>query len=278
MFNQKVCYPILWSILFLTSCGENDNSKPNVAEAVSESSTPAMDQAATERQVIKTAEIKLHVDQVPAKLKQVQRFVQTCDGHITHYEMNSNRVCQKEVECSLDSSYVIQEIDPEAYMKIKVPVLMADSFTNCLLSMDAQIDRLLVDEEDVTEEMNEKKSLIQVGSLGNNQAVELKEKMYADDKLISQIKEKTSLAKLNYKTRYLWFDVYLHGNTIVEKSKIASIKTLHEPFYVNGIKAIQSGWYGASILIVTLLNVWPLLILIGLVFILYKKRIVIRRV
>jgi hypothetical protein len=78
--------------------------------------------------------------------------------------------------------------------------------------------------------------------------------------------------KLDYKTNFIWFDIALNGESFIDKKIIASSKNYRTPFYVSTLKALDSGWYLFSQLLVSLLHLWPFVLLGLLVFIIIKKR------
>ncbi len=265
---------LLWSavILLFISCGEQDRTlseKRSKASSSGAKSAPAND---TSRMVIKTAEIKLQVDDVSENIKTIQSTVHSMNGHVIHYEVNSNRQYQQEIAWSLDSGIIINNINPQGFMKVKVPTEQSDSFIHAMLSMNASIDKLLVDEEDVTEDLSEKADLADMDSPLETKPTHLKETVYADHKNEVAIMRKADYNRLDYRTKYLWFDIYLQGHTFVEKTKTATMHDLHEPFYVNAFKAIEAGGYAFSIFLVALLHVWPFILLIILFMIAYKRK------
>ncbi len=266
---------LLWStvILLFISCDDQYNG---AAVTTSDASTPASEesiQSDTARITIKTAELKLKVDDVSKKMKDIQQTVNSMNGHVMHYEVNANRRYQQELAVSLDSTMVIHEISPEGFMKVKVPVAQSDTFIHTMLSMKADIDKLLVDEEDVTEDLQQKKEFAQpFPILPKTKPTRLKEVMYADQKNAAQIMLKADYAKLNYRTRYLWFDIYLQGDSFLEKKSIATVKEMHEPFYVDACHAISGGWHTFSGFLVSVLHLWPFILILGLIVIVYRRR------
>jgi len=266
---------LLWGtvILLFTSCGEQyKGAAVSIADA-SATDTEEVTESDSARIIIKTAELKLKVDDVSQKIKEIQKSVNDINGHVMHYEVNANRQYRQELAVSLDSSMIIHEISPQGFMKVKVPVNQSDTFIHTMLSMKADIDKLLVDEEDVTEDLQQKKELAQpVPILPETRHVRLKDVMFADHKNAEQIMLKADYAKLNYRTRYLWFDINLQGNSYLEKRMVATAKEMHEPFYVDICKAMRAGWYTFSVFLVAALHLWPFILVALLMIIGYRKR------
>ena len=271
MTNKKIL--LLWStvILLFISCGEQDRSvsanKSNTSASIADAESPND----TTRIVIKSAEIKLQVDDVSANIKTIMSAVKTMNGQVLHYEVNSNREYQQEIACSLDSSMIISHINPQGFMKVKVPIEQSDSFIHTMLSMNASIDKLLVDEDDVTEDLTEKSAFAKTKPSLDTNPTNLKEAAYADHQNEVAITRKTDYSKLHYRTQFLWFDIYLQGHSYIEKSKTATIHDLHEPFYVKAYQAIKTGGYAFSILLIALLHIWPFILLIIAAALVFKR-------
>jgi hypothetical protein len=272
MTNQKIV-PVFFASLFLFfSCANSPNASTDLETASVVPATKNIAQASPERVVLKTAELKLQVDNVPQKVKEIQSVISTMQGHVIHYEINTNKFFKKELEYSLDSSYVINECKPEGLLKVKIPISQCDTFIQTMLSMNTDIDKLLIDEEDVTEDLIEKKELISTGAIKGIEENSLKKEKYYDDKNETTIRRKAEYSKLNYRAKYLWFDIYLQGNSYLEKNKIASSKIMYTPFYVKALKAINEGWQGFSLLLTLLLRIWPFILIVIIILLIYKRK------
>ncbi len=268
---QKSLIAFIATAILFSACNQYDkqSSNPHAATSAIEVATELTDR---NRAIIKTAELTLQVDNVPEKIKEIQLVVNSMNGHVMHYEMNSNKHFQKEVEYNLDSSYVINEINPEGVMKIKIPSPQADTFIQAMLSMHVDIDKLMFDENDVTEDLHEKKELVQTNASVKRNAAQLKQQVYADEQPELTIQRKAQCAKLKYQTNFLWFDIYLNGHSYIEKNKTVSAKNIHIPFYVSVCNALESGWYAFSLFLVALMNIWPFILVAALLIIAYKRK------
>jgi hypothetical protein len=189
-----------------------------------------------------------------------------------HYEIHANKMFQNKIAYSLDSSYDINQINPEGIIKLKVPVSLADTFIQSMLSMDAGIDHLLIDEEDITASVNEIKESLESTPVKSAVPIKLKQQIHDEQKVMEKIREKSDLSTLTYRTQYLWFDIYLHGTSYIEKEPVVSEHQLHEPFYVNGLQALEAGWYRFSWMLIAVLHIWPFMIICLLGFLFFKKK------
>ena len=268
----KTIYAILACIILLSACeGEYHTANTNNTEASATTDT-AFTEPTIEREIIKSGEVQLQVENINEAVKDIQHQLTTIQGHVTHYEMNSNKYEIKEVAYSLDSSYIINQIKPNGYMRVRVPVMHADTFIAQMLSMNASIDKILFDEEDVTEDLKETKAHIESSAVKFPNKAKLDEQVYLDEKQQANIHLQSNYARIKYRTSFLWFDIHLTSIASIEKQIVASTKDIREPFYVNGVKALRNGWYIFSIFIVALLHAWPFILLALLMYMAYKRK------
>jgi hypothetical protein len=263
--NTKLLLGSIACLFFFACSQENQNFDKAASSEISDESFNLESNNDSNRMVIKVAEIKLNVKNIEEDIQQFQQKVNALNGHVFHYEINNNRLLENEFQQSLDSSYQIYKIEPVGFMKVKVPVSQTDEFVNYVLSKNGVIEHFSLNEEDITEDLQEKKELIEVES---KTASNKNNKNHQEEKII----HKTDFKKLDYKTNFIWFDISLNGESFIDKKIIASSKNYRTPFYVSTLKALDSGWYLFSQLLVSLLHLWPFLLLGLLVFIIIKKR------
>ncbi len=276
----KILSALVVTSLMYTSCSENhspqfmkNESVPNPAPA--EAAAP-MDSAmnSESRNVIKTADIILEVDKVETAVQSYQQLVNSLHGHVFHLELKNEKYRQQEIQHSLDSNVVVSEIHPSGMMKIRVPVQHGDSFISAILKMDGQIESFMFDENDVTEDLTEKKELMMsdAGMTGQKQSARnIAESDFAKESRESFIRRKKEFLKMNYQTNNLWFDVRLNGKTYSNTHRVARAETIRVPFYVRATRSFQNGWYGLSAFVTALLNLWPLFLLAGIALLFIKK-------
>ena len=270
--NTKLLLGSIACLFFFACSQENQDFDKAAPSEISNESFNLESNSDSNRMVIKTAEIKLNVKNIEEDIQQFQQKVNALNGHVFHYEINNNRLLENEFQQSLDSSYQIYKIEPIGFMKVKVPVSQTDEFVNYVLSKNGVIEHFSLNEEDVTEDLQEKKELIGVEA----ETAEIKptiasnkhEKNNKEEKII----RKTDFKKLDYKTNFIWFDISLNGESFIDKKIVASSKNYRTPFYVSTLNALDSGWYLFSQLLVGLLHLWPFVLLGLLVLIVIKKR------
>lgn len=270
--NTKILIGLVVTLFFF-ACKES-NSDYSVSESTSAPATESINfesNADSSRTVIKTADIKLNVKNIEQEIQSFQDKVNALNGHVFHYEINNNRSLEKEYQQSLDSSYQIYKVEPIGYLKVKVPVSQTDEFVQYVLSKNGVIEHFSLDEEDVTEDLQEKKELVNMDMKTSVKKQTIASNEYENNTQEEKIKRKTDFKKLAYKTNFLWFDIAMNGNTFMDKKIVASSKNYRTPFYVSALKALDNGWYLFSQLLVGLLHLWPFILLSLLILLVIRK-------
>lgn len=270
----KFCGALLIAALLFASCG--DNRPLNFKEQANGEATASLPDTnnAAERIIIKTADITLDVDQVESSVQQFQELVNHMQGHVFHYELQNEKQLQQEVQQSQDSLLQITSIQPGAMMKIRVPAQNGEPFIAAVLKMNGRIENFLFDENDVTELITEKKELMLTDArLSAEKKTTTKDRLQQIEAPTNEsfIRRKADYAKMNYQSKNLWFDIRLKGKKYTIQQISARTPDLQIPFTVRAATALQNGWYGLSLLITTLLNLWPLFVIAMLLLLLIRK-------
>ncbi len=257
------------------SCSNSGKFESNALASVTESASLPDTAMEADRVIIKTAEISMDVNNVEKSIQDFQQMLQTVNGHVYHYEIKNDKQYQTEVQQSFDSNMVINQVYPTGYLKVKVPVAFADSFISNVINMNGKISDFMFDENDVTEDITEKKELmiadVQARGKGNK-PTNVEERYYDKETKESYIKRKAEFSKVNFKTKNLWFDIRLKGTSYIDKQFVASSKSYRTPFYIRAIQSLDNGWYAFSLFISGVLQLWPFLFLAALIFLTIKKK------
>jgi len=259
--KNQIIVLMLLGMLMINAC----NNNPNISEAsmLESNASPLPDTTlGNERIIIKTAEIRLNVNKVEESIQHFQTLVNQLDGHVYHYEIDHEKQLADEVQHTLDSNILITNIHPTGMMKVKIPFAQSDRFISEVLAMDGDIDHFLLDENDVTEDIHEKKNLMLLDA--NGSTVNTKNKNASNTSIPSKetlIKRTTDFAKLNYQTKHLWFDIHFNGLSYQTKQMTLAPQSISTPFFIKAYKSLQDGWHGISFIVIALLKLWPLILM-----------------
>ena len=147
-------------IVLFASCSEHSVTTSEMS-TTAEVAGMADTALATERVILKTATINMDVCKVEESVLDLQTLVNELNGHIFHYEIQNDKSFQNEVLYTVDSSLFIDEISPIGLLKVRIPLASGDTFIAEILKMKGSINQFILDEEDITEDITEKKELMQ---------------------------------------------------------------------------------------------------------------------
>lgn len=265
---------ILLPIFFFSSCSDVNNDQSASSFEASAPSDSSVDLDEEGRKIIKTASIDLEVKQLEKAVLDLKAFLKPIHATVYNYEIDNESYEQDSYQHSLDSSVIVSTVNPKGSLSIKVPIAQADTFINYILSSDAQIAHLLIHDEDVTEDLWEKEQTSNVYSksakagkgIGSSKNIG-----FDNSTSIDAIKARASAAALKHKTNYLWFDIHLRAQPFVQTKTTFAPKVYRTPIHIGLVNAVSHGWHLCADIILALIGVWPVLLLIGLVYFLVRK-------
>ncbi len=262
--------------LSFSSCKEANQSASTNTVSSSSDSTPFTNSpkhetlAKDSRKIIKTAEIQLKVKKIETQVNEIQLCMQQIGGHIAHYEIKNEIIHEITRQTQLDSSCQQQEILPTAFLKVSIPKAQGDSFIRYMLTREARIENFIMDEQDITENLQAIQQNIAINKAQDLPIVE--DRIQAQEQLIQH---KAQANQLTYRTQSLWFDIRLSGESYTINQTKPLPPSGFGPFSVRFITAIKSGWEILSVFIIFLTNLWPLLLSSCLFYVIWKKKLLI---
>lgn len=265
---------VLTLAVALTSCEQANYESASAPNDVYSSEEAAYDE--DNRKVVKTAQISLKVEQLENSIIALKSFLKPIKGYVYNYEINNDSYEIDQFQKNMDSSVSVQKISPQGNLSVRVPIAHADSFINYVLQSKAQISSLKISDDDITENLWEKKEVANVyAKSGKAQARKGNSKNigYDNNTAMNAIKAKAMAAKMDYKTKYLWFDLSLSAVPYYKSVATLTAKNYRTPIHVGLGNALIKGWHICADIILALVTVWPILLLIALgLFILKRYR------
>jgi hypothetical protein len=281
---KSTLFPFLALIaltLFFTACNQADNTKEIISMQESAAHAEAGDYSSEEdnytednRKVIKTANIDLKVDHLEKAVLDLKSFLKPIKGYVYNYEINNRSYHVDQFQKNLDSTVSVEKITPAGNLSVRVPIAHADSFINYVLNSNAQIASLRINDDDITENLWEKKQVANVyAHSGKAQMRKGNSKNIGFDNNTSMnaIKAKALAAKMNYQTKYLWFDISMTAKPFYKSVTTVASKNYRTPIHIGLANALTKGWHICADIILALVTIWPILLLIGLVLFLMKR-------
>lgn len=259
--------------IFLAACQRSDYDRAEAAVTDSYSSEEAAYDE-DNRKIVKTAQISLEVDKLEKSIIDLKTFLKPINGYVYNYEISNDNYQSDQYQKNMDSSVLIEKISPQGNLSVRVPIAHADSFINYVLQSNAQIASLKINDDDVTENLWEKKQVARVYSKsgkaqerkGNSESIS-----YDNNNSLNAIRAKAVAAKIDYKTKYLWFDINMMAKPFYKLTTTIAAKNYRTPMHVRLANAMTTGWYICADILVALVTIWPFILLIGLGLFFFRK-------
>ncbi|MBL4650873.1 MAG: DUF4349 domain-containing protein [Aureispira sp.] len=216
----------------------------------------------SKRKIIRTGEMKFKVTNLEKSTKVIQALTQKCNGFIS--SMNQN-----------NSNYLASNI-----LAVRIPLDQFDYFLFQIKEEALYADYIRVNAKDVTEEFidiesrlkNKKEVQRRYIEILQNKAKTVEDVLAAEEK-IRVIQEE--IESKEGRLRYLKDNVTLSTINIemYQETKQAEAAVVYEKgFFSKAKDSFVNGWNFILGLLIGLINVWPILLIVGLV-IFFRKRL-----
>ena len=215
----------------------------------------------TERKIIKTANIRFQVRDLKASTNRIEVLTKRHDGLIS----NMNQT---------NSNYSIQN-----YLTIRVPSEQLDTFIASIAKESIFTDYTRIKSQDVTEEYVDVQTRLATKKEVRDRYIEILrskaktvEDVLAAEEKIRVIQEEIESAegRLNYiknKAKLSTINIELYQEVAYAKTP-----NLYKKPYLTKLKeGFSNGWHLIQDITIGLVNIWPILLIIGFLFIMRKK-------
>lgn len=217
-----------------------------------------------DKKIVKTATLNASIENFKTFSQTITAKVKALGGYISNEQQTTS-------ETKLESVVVI-----------KVPVAQFDAAVNSLLQNVKQVDGKQIAAEDVTTEYVDSKARLEAKKQMRQRYLELLQKARNMSEILEVQKEINSIqeeiesvtGRLNYlsqssamSTIHFTYYQWLEGG---------GRDTETPGFFAKLFSAFNQGWSWMGDLLVGVVSIWPLLILIVLVVMLFKKRTLVR--
>ncbi|REC48229.1 DUF4349 domain-containing protein [Chryseobacterium pennipullorum] len=249
----------------------------------SDSISSAASMNVKDKQFIKTADINMGVKDVYHATISIEKSVQQMGGFVTQSNLRSNVVSEDTYNTSDQEAMLIKKYQTENTMQVRVPTEKLGEFLTSVNNDKLFLNSRSIHAEDVTaniryaelEEKRNQKTSENIGKISSN-----KDKVILDD----QNKSEGNLQKLTSMNRadrltYSTVDIYIKEPKLrVAEIAITNTNSIDNKYRYNFIYDAKDGFvYGFYLIqkiIVTLINIWPLLLIASaLIYFLRKRKI-----
>jgi len=236
------------------------------------------------KKFIKTADLQFKVKNVEKVTNTIETLTLKLDGYIQQSQIKSNYVSARDIEISQDTVMKVMEYFVDNHMIIRIPSLYFDSVLNELSKLHIYLDWRNVKTEDVStiflrnklkgEKRTEYEKRIQKASVQGNRKLddiveaERTASDLADIAIDKKIENYELQDRIDFSTIVLSF---YQANTIhKELVQNTTLSQYQQSFWQKAWNAIRTGWNVILDILIGLLYLWPLYILIFVVYYIVK--------
>lgn len=237
-------------------------------------------------QFIRTAQMKFRVKNVPEATYTIEDIINKHKGFIIRSAISNENSYSTTTDISKDSSLVTYHSNLIAELKLRVPRTQLDTVLKEIAPLALEIDYRTIDANDVTlqllsdklkqERLNRKGKRISTAI--DNNGKKLDSVIEAEEVLDNTIDEanNTKLTEYDIKDQieYSTINIKLYQSTTDYKEKIVREKPAQEykpSLGKQALDALYNGWTIISALFILLLNIWPIILIVIIGWVLYSK-------
>ncbi|MFV8376545.1 DUF4349 domain-containing protein [Flavobacterium sp. LB1P71] len=281
---------VIMALLF--SCKKGEAPAEDVALETSTevtatvSSSAAVDKKGDNRKFIRTADLKFKVKNVPQSTYAIENATNKFGGYVTYTNLQSTISDQIGTKISQDSILETTKFSVENNIIIRVPNTKLDTLIKVIAKQIAFLDYRLIKADDVSIQMI-KNQFIQTRKENHRKRLEkaidtkgkkLNDITIAESDLEDQQEQNDSSKieniSLQDQVNFSTLKLEIYQPESLKQEKIANTKDKSDYQTNIGIEildALKNGWYMLKEIIVFIFNLWAILLIGTVGFIVYKK-------
>jgi hypothetical protein len=160
--------------------------------------------------------------------------------------------------------YEVYNVSPVTHIAMRIPSANKDEFIEQVMQLNGTIINFTFAESDVTQEYD---NAIHTNKLMTDKKANIKE----FDDAQQWTNNKTNAKELLYKQRYYWCQADINGQAYEQKIAVAKPHNHPTPLGLSIANAWTKGLQFISFIIIGLVYVWPLILIMAIIILWYKK-------
>lgn len=238
------------------------------------------------KSVIRTAELRIKVKEVKKSLAELESLAKSIGGFVEYSNIESSELGTTTKTISKDSLLQVTEYTVFGNITLRVPVTSFDSVVNVIQNAALFLNYRRTSAEDISLQYLENSLKANVTEKSGNRiknAVDTKGKKLEDivdaERTASSMEEtaisnKIANFALQRRVNFSSIQVNLHQANQIYKEVVTNINiTDYKPsFGRRFLYALGNGWNGLVTFFIFLVNIWPLLALVFVVYVLIRTR------
>jgi hypothetical protein len=274
--------------LLMAGCAASNEKAPDIQTA--EATAPAADKATasdvTDRQFIRTSDMKFRVKDVARATYHIEELTRSCNGFVTYTHLESITDEKSTKAISADSALETIRYTVVNNMTIRVPNTMLDSTLQAIAALVDHLDYRTIKADDVALQIKANQ-MTQTRAANNSQRVrhaidnrgrKLGETADAEGQVTDRSREADEAAIANLSLRdqvnYSTVSLSLYQRAETRRWIIPNPDNTDDyrpGFWLRIADALKGGWHLVQDLVVLLTNLWVLLLLAALGFFVYRR-------
>ena len=292
MKHTKIILGFVLSVLFI-SCtpkkAEEAPSADSTAVSMVSSSAAVENKKDSTHKFIRTADLKFKVKSVIKSTYNIEELTARMGGFVTYTELNSSIDDTETKSVSADSSLVITHFTVTNSITLRVPNTKLDSTLKLISANIDYLDHRIIKADDVALQMlsnnlaikRSAKNESRITKAIDNRGKKLNETTTAEEVVLNKQEQADNARVANLSLRdqmnFSTINLVIYQRQAVRHELVANDKNIKE--YESGfgtkiLDSISNGWNMLEAVIVFIFNLWGLVLLGVIIFVLYKLYVI----
>ncbi|WP_304343791.1 DUF4349 domain-containing protein [Chryseobacterium koreense] len=274
------------------SCNKNETSGGYMAEsavplakdyteALSDSVSSVATMQLKDKQFIKSAEVNMEVKDVYEATISIEKSLEDLGGFVTSSNLNSRILSEETFSTSDENATLVRKFQTENSMQVRVPTEKLGVFLTLINNRKVFLNSRVILAEDVTSNIK----LAELEAKRNSKTGENIEKLKTDKDKVKLSDEnvgegnqqKVASFEMTDQLKYSTVDIYIKEPKIsIAAIPVTNSKNMDNKYKFNFFydlkNAFVEGFYLIQKLTVGLVSIWPLILIGGIVFWIFRKK------
>lgn len=274
------------------SCNKNETSGGYMAESavplakdytetVSDSISSVATLQVKDKQFVKSAEVNMEVKDVYEATISIEKSLEDLGGFVTSSNLNSRILSEETFSTSDENATLVRKFQTENSMQVRVPTEKLGVFLTFINDKKVFLNSRVILAEDVTSNIK----LAELEAKRNSKTGENIEKLktdkdnvkLSDENMGEGNQQKVASFEMTDQLKYSTVDIYIKEPKIsIAEIPITNSKNMDNKYKFNFFydlkNAFVEGFYLIQKLTVGLVSIWPLILIGGVVFWIFRKR------
>ncbi len=268
------------AVLLGAACKGHGPYEPDSKSSAADSATVTNRSAADtlETKLVKTADISFKTKNVEQTSENISALTAKNGGMVMHHNVSSSITQTHDVRLGNDSIMRVSSFTTNGEMTVKLPVEKMDDFLNTVTHMGIYVTNRRMDIEDRSLDYLEAKLRLKnradLVAREQNGKVIIKSPTAVLNLKDDMVDEQINNKRIDNQVKYSTISLSFYQSNTIYKETIANDdpSTYDLPFFCRMANALANGWHLLGDIIIGLMNLWALIILGIITWVIIAKR------